>query len=47
MATSPLPTDAILKMSLRFLHLWSIEQKGVLSDFEKMVYLAELKARMS
>ncbi len=36
--TSPLPTDAILKMSLHFLHLWSIGQKGFLSDFEKMVY---------
>ncbi len=28
----------ILKISLHFLHLWSIGQKGFLSDFEKMVY---------
>ncbi len=32
------PTDATLKMSLYFLHLWSIGQKGSLSDFEKMAY---------
>ncbi len=34
----PLPTDAILKMSLHFLHLWSIGQKSFLSDFGKIVY---------
>ena len=32
---SPLPTDAALKISLHFLHLWSVEQKGFLSDFKK------------
>ncbi len=37
-AISPLPTDATFKMSLHFFHLWSVGQKGFLSDFEKMVY---------
>ena len=31
-------TDAALKISLHFLHLWSVWQKAFLSDFEKMVY---------
>ncbi len=35
---SPPPTDATLKISLHFLHLWSVGQKSFLSDFEKMVY---------
>ena len=30
--------DATYKMSLHFLHLWTIEQKGFLSEFEKMLY---------
>ncbi len=38
-AISPPPTDATLKMSLHFLHLWKIGQKGFLLDFEKMVSL--------
>ncbi len=35
---SPPPTDASLKISLHFLHLWSIGQKGFLLYFKNMVY---------
>ncbi len=32
---SPLPTNATFKMLLYFLHLWSIGQKGLLSDLKR------------
>ena len=33
-----LDDNSVITISLYFSHLWSIGQKGFLSDFEKMVY---------
>ena len=44
------PNDDTFKMLLHFLHLWTIGQKGFLSDIKKMKKddtLAKSQARMS
>ncbi len=45
LVNSPPSTDAIFKISLHLLHLWSIGQKVLLSDFEKIVYKRNYRSK--
>ena len=44
-AISPPPAHAVFKILLNFSNLWSIGQKSLLSDFEKMIYLLSVNYR--